>query len=117
MVTQIKSVMNGVVYIDGGWQTIIDQLHNRAVMSGINIQTHRLVKEIHPLERENFQLTLANEKKIYSRYVLSTVGPKELYQMFIKNKPFLRLKHLILYSLSILTSKRLKIKKLTSVKS
>ena len=87
MVTQMKSVMNGVLYIDGGWQTIIDQLHNKAVMSGINIQTHRLVKEIHPLECENFQLTLANEEKIYSRYVLSTVGPKELYQMFVKNKP------------------------------
>ena len=42
--------------VDG--RTIIDQLHNKAVMSGINIQTHRLVKEIHPLECENFQLTL-----------------------------------------------------------
>ena len=56
MVSQLKLVMNGVLYIDGGWQTIIDQLHNKAVVEGFNIQTHTMVKEIHPLERENFQL-------------------------------------------------------------
>ena len=87
MVTQIKSVMNGVVYIDGGWQTIIDQLHNKAVIGGITIQTHTMVKEIHPLERENFQLILSSDEAINSRYVLSTVGPKELSQMIIKNEP------------------------------
>ena len=86
-VSQLQLVMKGVLYIDGGWQTIIDQLHNKAVVDGINIQTHRMVKEIHPLERENFQLILSNDEAINSRYVLSTVGPKELSQMIVKNEP------------------------------
>lgn len=87
VVSQLKLVMKGVLYLDGGWQTIIDQLHNKAVIGGITIQTHTTVKEIHPLERENFQLILSSDEAINSRYVLSTVGPKELSQMIVKNEP------------------------------
>ena len=38
--------MGGVLYLDGGWQTIIDQLHNKAVISGVQVQTHTAVKQI-----------------------------------------------------------------------
>ena len=48
MVSNIKMAMGGVRYLDGGWQTIIDQLHNKAVASGVQIQSRTVVKQIEP---------------------------------------------------------------------
>ena len=48
MVSHMKMAMGGVLYLDRGWQTIIDQLHNKAVISGVQIQSRTVVKQIEP---------------------------------------------------------------------
>lgn len=79
VLTHLKSAaLGGVLYIDGGWQTIVDQLHNKAVMNGVDIQTHHTVKLIEQTEQESFQLTLSNDEQMISKYVLYTADPKAL---------------------------------------
>ena len=81
MVSNIKMAMGGVLYLDGGWQTIIDQLHNKAVISGVQIQSRTVVKQIEPIEHDHFKLVLANDEEIHGKYVICTTGPHELNKM------------------------------------
>nr|WP_106782516.1 NAD(P)/FAD-dependent oxidoreductase [Lysinibacillus timonensis] len=90
VVSQLKSVMNGVVYLDGGWQTIIDQLHNKAVIQGTEVRTQQTVKQIEPLttgQNTAFQITLANEERIYTKNILSTADPQSLLNMLGEYAP------------------------------
>ena len=73
--------MGGVLYLDGGWQTIIDQLHNKAVISGVQVQTRTAVKQIAPVEHDHFKLVLSNGEEILGKYVICTTGPNELNKM------------------------------------
>ena len=73
--------MGGVLYLDGGWQTIIDQLHNKAVVSGVQVQTHTAVNQIAPVEHDQVKLVLSNGEEILGKYVICTTGPNELNKM------------------------------------
>ncbi|KKI89540.1 FAD-dependent pyridine nucleotide-disulfide oxidoreductase [Bacillus sp. SA1-12] len=81
IVANLKSALGGVRYIDGGWQTIIDQLHNKAVISGIQVQSNTVVKQLIPIEHEQILVNCSNGDEIYGKYVISTVGPQELVAM------------------------------------
>jgi phytoene dehydrogenase-like protein len=81
IVSHLKTVMGGVLYLDGGWQTIIDQLHNKAVVSGIQVQTHTAVNQISPVEHDQVKLVLSNGEEILGKYVICTTGPNELNKM------------------------------------
>jgi len=78
ILSHLQHAMKGVVYLDGGWQTIIDQLHNQAVISGVQIHTESNVKQIEKNEIEPFQLTLSTNEIIQSKQVLYTGSPHEL---------------------------------------
>ncbi|MEK3980310.1 FAD-dependent oxidoreductase [Psychrobacillus sp. FSL K6-2836] len=84
IVTHLKMVTQGVLYIDKGWQTIIDQLHNKAVISGVQIQTGVIVNEIKMAEN-NIILSLSTKEELICKYVLSTTGPQELMKMLGDN--------------------------------
>lgn len=81
IVSHLKAVLSGVLYLDNGWQTIIDQLHNKAVISGVQIQTHKAIKQIDPIENDHFKLVLSNNEKFSGKYVLCTTAPHELNHM------------------------------------
>jgi phytoene dehydrogenase-like protein len=81
IVSHLKAVISGVLYLDNGWQTIIDQLHNKAVTSGVQVQTHKTIKQIDPIEHDHFKLVLSNDEEISGKYVLCTTGPHELNHM------------------------------------
>jgi phytoene dehydrogenase-like protein len=81
MISHVKIAMGGVLYLDGGWQTIIDQLHNKAVTLGVQIQSRTGVKQIEPVEHDYFKLVLANNDEIHGKYVICTSGPHELNKM------------------------------------
>ena len=81
IVSHLKTVMGGVLYLDGGWQTIIDQLHNKAVVSGVQVQTHTAVNQIAPVEHDQVKLVLSNGEEILGKYVICTTGPNELNKM------------------------------------
>ncbi|MBP2242110.1 phytoene dehydrogenase-like protein [Cytobacillus eiseniae] len=94
IVSHLKTVLNGVLYLDHGWQTIIDQLHNKAVVSGVQIETHKRVKHIAPLEQDSFKLVLSHDEEVFGKYVICTTGPYELQHMLGKksNFPFTKMK-------------------------
>jgi phytoene dehydrogenase-like protein len=87
IVSHLKAVLSGVRYIDYGWQTIIDQLHNKAVISGIKVQTHTSVKKIDIIEPGHFSLVLTHGEEIFAKNVIYTAGPIELYHMIGERHP------------------------------
>ncbi|WP_456276549.1 phytoene desaturase family protein [Bacillus sp. AK128] len=88
MVSNLKIAMGGALYLDGGWQTMIDQLHNKAIVSGVQIQSHTSVKRIEPT-RDQFKLVLSNGDEILGKYVICTTGPHELSEILLNvNHPF-----------------------------
>ncbi|MFP7300350.1 phytoene desaturase family protein [Neobacillus niacini] len=87
IVSQLKAVMSGVLYLDYGWQTLIDQLHNKAVISGIQIRTHTSVKQIDLIEQDHFRLVLPHSEEIFAKNVICTTGPKELNLMLGEHSP------------------------------
>ncbi|MCG7345842.1 NAD(P)/FAD-dependent oxidoreductase [Sporosarcina sp. ACRSL] len=80
ILSHVKAVLGGVIYVDGGWQTIIDQLQNKAVISGVHVQTHTTVKQITPVNG-HLKLTLSKDEEILAKYVICTTGPHELAKM------------------------------------
>jgi phytoene dehydrogenase-like protein len=88
IVSHMKVALSGVLYLDNGWQTIIDQLHNKAVISGVQVQTHKSIKHIDPIQHDQFKLVLSNDEQIDCKYVLCTTGPHELSHMLGEKSPF-----------------------------
>lgn len=81
IVSHLQRVLGGVLYLDGGWQTMVDQLHNKAVVSGVNVQNQANVKQILSNEANDIQLVLSNRETIETKQVLCTAGPHELNKM------------------------------------
>lgn len=83
-ISNIKKAMGGVLYLDGGWSTIIDQLHKNATLSGIRVQPHTFVTAIEPVQPCQLKVTLSNNEEIWGKYVICTTGPHELNDMLSK---------------------------------
>ncbi|CAG9607631.1 phytoene desaturase family protein [Pseudoneobacillus rhizosphaerae] len=81
IMTHIKIALGGVLYLDYGWQSLIDQLHNQAVIKHVKVQTRTNVKEITQVDDGHFRLETSTSKNITARYVISTIGPHELNQI------------------------------------
>ncbi|MBM7602837.1 phytoene dehydrogenase-like protein [Metabacillus crassostreae] len=84
VVSNLQIAMGGVLYLDGGWQMIVDQLHNKAIVSGVKVQSQTLVKKIKPIEQDEFKLILSTNEEILGKYVICTTGPHELNEMLIE---------------------------------
>jgi len=65
-----------VLYLDGGWQSIVDQLKNRAQRAGVTIRSGSVVREIAGSSPE-MTVQLKDGMKLHARSVLSTAGPME----------------------------------------
>jgi phytoene dehydrogenase-like protein len=84
ILSHLQLVFAGVLYVDGGWQTIINQLHNKAVISGVQVQLRTAVKQISK-NGKDFRVILSNDEEILSNYVISTTGPQELTTMLTES--------------------------------
>ena len=89
MISHLQLVAGGVLYIDGGWQAMIDQLHNKAVITGVQVQPHSTVKKIIKVE-DYFKVLLSNGEEILAKYVLSSTGPEELCNILPEVRPMLQ---------------------------
>ncbi|ADU29536.1 phytoene desaturase family protein [Evansella cellulosilytica] len=79
IVAQMKLAMKGTLYLDGGWQTIIDQLHQQAVLLGVQIQTTATVTEINFRGMQaGFHILLADGKEIQGENMIYTAEPNKL---------------------------------------
>jgi len=68
---------NGVIYVDGGWQSIVRQLTEQAQKAGVSIRTSSPVSEIagsHP----QLTVTLHDGTRLQAGYVVSTAGPVDM---------------------------------------
>uniref|UniRef100_UPI00036A0A07 FAD-dependent oxidoreductase n=1 Tax=Alkalibacillus haloalkaliphilus TaxID=94136 RepID=UPI00036A0A07 len=84
IINHLKLVMGGVTYLDGGWQSMIDQLHNKAIALGVSEKKQRNVIKITPNDNDLFQLKLSNDQVILSNEVICTTSPHELNRMLNK---------------------------------
>lgn len=84
MISSVKNAMGGVLYLDDGWGTLIDQLHNKAILSGIHVQTYTSVKQIEPAQQNELKLVLSDGVEILAKYVICTTGPHELNDILSK---------------------------------
>lgn len=78
VVTHLKRVMGGVLYLDDGWQKMIDQLHNKAVLSGVQVQKKANVIHIESLEVGKQRIKLSNGEEIKTNRIIYTGAPYDL---------------------------------------
>lgn len=81
VLVQVQRALKGVLYLHGGWQTIIDQLHKKAIEAGIDIRSGTDVKEIMHANGKVQGLKLADEEMLEVSHVISTASPSETYKL------------------------------------
>lgn len=69
--------LSQVLYIDGGWKTIVRQLTKHAEQAGVTIVTKAPVQCIAG-SYPDFAVTIKGERQISARCVLSTAGPSAM---------------------------------------
>jgi phytoene dehydrogenase-like protein len=81
VLAQVHRSLKGVLYLHGGWQTIVDQLHDKAVQAGVHIVCGKDVKEIVHVDGKVQKLKLADEEYLEISNVISTASPSEIYKL------------------------------------
>jgi phytoene dehydrogenase-like protein len=72
--------LGGVIYLDYGWQSMVDALREKALKSGVTIQQSAVVKEILGQSPE-MKVIMRTGTILTTINVLSTAGPQELLAM------------------------------------
>ncbi|SFS52687.1 NAD(P)/FAD-dependent oxidoreductase [Paenibacillus sp. BC26] len=78
---QIQRSLKGVIYLNKGWQTIVDQLRAKAQQIGVQIESGKSVKEITHKEGKVTALELGDGTSISITNVVSTASPSETYKL------------------------------------
>lgn len=78
IVSHLQMVNGGVLYLDYGWQSLIDELHNQAVLSGVTIRPQCKVRKISSREQGHFDIIVDNQEYLHSKYVIYTANPSDL---------------------------------------
>ncbi|MCA1041506.1 FAD-dependent oxidoreductase [Bacillus infantis] len=78
MLTQLQIGMGGVIYVDNGWQSIIDQLYNLAVTNNVQIQTSANVKQLTALDSGQWLIEVSNQEHILCDNIIYTGPPQAL---------------------------------------
>ena len=65
-----------VLYVDGGWQSIIDKLKAQAMQAGVTIRSSSVVREVTG-SSPRMAVQLKDGTQLLARSVLSTAGPME----------------------------------------
>ncbi|WBL16575.1 phytoene desaturase family protein [Sutcliffiella sp. NC1] len=65
------------IYVHNGWQSIIEELKEKAEKLGVIIQAGASVQQIKG-KFPQFEVKLSNNKSIFTPYILSTASPNEL---------------------------------------
>ncbi|WP_170839950.1 phytoene desaturase family protein [Lihuaxuella thermophila] len=80
VIRQLQMASDGVLYLHGGWQTLIQSLQEKAIQAGVRICSGAKVAEIRGAYPE-MVVRLADDIKIRTKYVISTASPAETFQM------------------------------------
>ncbi|MFS1511082.1 phytoene desaturase family protein [Chengkuizengella sp. SCS-71B] len=84
IIEQVKLGLTGVRYLDGGWQTIVDQLKQQALSHGVTIKENHHIIE---LQGTNPNITVIDnlDETFTSEHVISTSTPANTLSM-VKSK-------------------------------
>jgi phytoene dehydrogenase-like protein len=76
-VEQLQSALAGNVwYVDGGWQSLVDGLRERALANGARIETGTRVEGVRE-ESERVLLVVSNGAPVHARAIVVAVPPEE----------------------------------------
>lgn len=75
-----RALKSGVLYLDGGWQTIVDQLRERATRAGVNLLAGKQVKEIEH-DGKVRRVIFSDGESMDISNVISTASPAETCRM------------------------------------
>jgi phytoene dehydrogenase-like protein len=78
MLAHLQIGMSGVIYVDEGWQSIIDQLYNQAVTNNVQFQTGTIVKQLTSLDNGKWQVAVSNQEPILCDNIIYTGPPQAL---------------------------------------
>ncbi len=82
---QLRLGLNGNVwYLDGGWQTLVDGLRNRAAEHNAQLRTHGRVDALQPAEN-HVRVHLATGEVLTARAVIVTADPKRTCELLELN--------------------------------
>lgn len=76
-----RSLESGVLYINGGWQTIVDQLRELAALAGATLRAGKRVAEISRDSGGVSGIRLADGESVRASCVISTLAPAETYRL------------------------------------
>jgi phytoene dehydrogenase-like protein len=79
VIKQVQLGMKGVLYIDGGWQTIVDKLRIKAEENGVDILTNKTVSSLDCKEMQRIHFT--DGEKLEVPYVIVTAGPEQTVKL------------------------------------
>jgi phytoene dehydrogenase-like protein len=72
-----RASLAGVLYLDGGWQTLVDGLREAAVSTGVEVKSRCGVSEIAPRAGAGFDLRLADGTRVGALTVVVATPPRE----------------------------------------
>ena len=70
-----------VLYVDGGWQTLVDGLQSVAEAAGATVSARALVEQVQPSGKTGMTLRLANGAMLQARSVVLAAGPQDVVRM------------------------------------
>ena len=78
--TQLVIGLQGVDYLDGGWQTLVDRVRDAARAAGVRIETRSEVKGIR-CDEDHTIIQLANDQSCEARTAIVTANPAATARM------------------------------------
>lgn len=76
------ALKSGVLYLDGGWQTIVDQLRVQAVKAGVTVLNNKKVSQIRHDNGSVCGLLLDDQEVLNVSRIISTLSPNETSRLF-----------------------------------
>ena len=84
---------NGVMYVDGGWQTFVDGLLTVAKNANARIVMGKKATKVKRADPSGWLITLSDKTQVSAKIVIIAAGPKDAYSLFDdKDRPEVPLK-------------------------
>jgi phytoene dehydrogenase-like protein len=74
--------LGGVMYLDGGWQTVVDGLITAATNAKAKIVRGKKATNVQRTTNSGWQVTLSDHSQISAKIVIIAAGPRDAYALF-----------------------------------
>ncbi|WP_246021873.1 phytoene desaturase family protein [Paenibacillus zeisoli] len=78
---QVQRSLQGVLYLNHGWQTVIDQLKVKADQAGVRLVSGKSVTEIVHEQGKVRRVVMEGGDSVEASHVISTASPAELFKL------------------------------------